>query len=842
MAGYSEAEVSAAVDQFLLREVSVGVLPGGLRDINTARDRVYDLLTTALVLRPESYFYLVWLAKNAALAAIAQQLTDIDSIIADAPGVSRAAKKIGSTTELSNARAAIVDLTAGLNARTSGVRGSLGPGVDRFRRSVTSFIDAELTKNVVVSGVVTETAAELRARVATTWTRARARHAEIESRVDKIATALSTLERVALPEATIATIVSKMSTRLSELETELAGNDALKNSRAAMLELLTMRTLLAKASTFRSPRTVLVPLTGDSAAATAVDSAGTEASTTGPRCAPFTFGPGTSLSATVNGAPVTVPFPGDSTAELRSRPITFPSGPGAGFDVAGIANLAFGFTNSFPLTSWASGAAAAAALDAVSTLYSVTFDPGTSQLVFRSMISTDASALEFYSAFAGMQVFTDWCFATYPRKARGTPITAEAVAAAVTSPALQAEVATTRLLRTTADTGAADQLVMLVASASDGVVTNGVLSSATVNFKHAGAKPGMAVVITAPVAGTYVITAVAPGSVTLASPPANATGVVFELGEDLRAAAPGTRVRITHVNPDVTGWYRVLAPGAIRVQLDRGVPTAATGMEVTFLTSFLTLAAVGTTTTSSLQIQASTGATALGFVGAQPVITARLTSFSTSVDLFARGARVNDLVTLTAPSGTVYSTTLSSVEVMSFSVATPVLYELGAWTVLIRSAGAVAFATLATAMGNTDLTPTATLDFIMSRLVNGARFAGELATTLVAYRAELAAAYVALDAYAVKAEPGITAAIRMMREQGFDRALDLLLQLDIDVVFSMPKDGVSYSTRLIRTAATAAREITPVSKYARGPTGVQEFRPTSFQLGAWHTLDAEEDT
>ena len=64
MAGYTSDEVQAAIDKFLLGAVSVPKTHLNSRDVVAARDDVYALLTTALLLRPNVYFYVIWLAKN----------------------------------------------------------------------------------------------------------------------------------------------------------------------------------------------------------------------------------------------------------------------------------------------------------------------------------------------------------------------------------------------------------------------------------------------------------------------------------------------------------------------------------------------------------------------------------------------------------------------------------------------------------------------------------------------------------------------------------------------------------------------------------------------------------
>ena len=85
MAGFTDDEVEQAVDQFLFTQVSVPQTKTGARDVLSARDSVYDLLTAALLLRPDSYFYVIFLAKNRLRALVTSQIAALDSISADGP-------------------------------------------------------------------------------------------------------------------------------------------------------------------------------------------------------------------------------------------------------------------------------------------------------------------------------------------------------------------------------------------------------------------------------------------------------------------------------------------------------------------------------------------------------------------------------------------------------------------------------------------------------------------------------------------------------------------------------------------------------------------------------------
>jgi hypothetical protein len=95
-----------------------------------------------------------------------------------------------------------------------------------------------------------------------------------------------------------------------------------------------------------------------------------------------------------------------------------------------------------------------------------------------------------------------------------------------------------------------------------------------------------------------------------------------------------------------------------------------------------------------------------------------------------------------------------------------------------------------------------------------------------------------VDAFSVPFESMIDNVLRMLSEQGMDRALDLLLNLDLDEFFTMPAEGVSYSTWLTKQSADAARELAPVSKFAKSANVAEEVRPLASQP---NPFDPDED-
>jgi hypothetical protein len=851
--GYTDEEVRAAVDKFLLRQASVSLLPNGARNVVQLRDTVYDLVTTVLLLRPDSFFYVVWQAGNKLKGLVNQQIASLDQIVANGPGVTKPAKKINSTSELTNARAALLEVNSGLNARTQGVSGSIGPAVTRFRRSINRFLQDEVTKNVVVNGAVTDTADGLKEVIRTEWSDAVERHEEIVSLATSLTSALSELSSVRLPQSAIQSIVGRIQTRLFELETVMVGSSGIAESRQAMLDLLTMRTLLTKASSFRAPALALMPLTGDSSTVTPVDSAGVEAFVVSTVSAPYNYDPGASLSLSLNGGtPVAVSLPRSSCAEIRSRTISpWTEPPGSSEILLSINGGGVSGPLVLPLVpAYGSGPAAAAAFDAGLAGVSVTWDAAASQLVFQSEDETDISKIRLSIATAPTAAFGAWfggLLEGYP-----SPPTAEELVTAVAS-------ATSLVRSSIAETfygtfsGVREALPTNVvwsktAEGTDlaSTGTTQVTSSST-NFEIKRVRPGMALEITAPPAavGQYVVVSVSGGTLTLDAPVPAAVGATYFVGPDFRAVPAGARVQVVGAaDANNRGFYRVDVGGGLvaKLPLDRALASADAALTFSVYEKTIRLTAVGTATTSGI------GVTAVNPVGfaVVPETPASLTTFSLvgAGDFVFRGVRAGDRVTLTSPTSVSYTCFVTALTTSTVSVSPPVQYEPGSWTYAIQSERVLRYTALVDYpalsfpgtqpyvgefLSSTYVTNFAALDLLVGRLLRGAVYSGQIEAALSQYEADLANLKQALDLFSVPTEKSMDNVIRTMREQGLDRAADLFLALQISEFFSMEPEGVSYSTWVTYQSARAAREVAPVSKMGRSALVYQEWRPLSFQ-------------
>lgn len=860
--GFSTDEVQAATDKFLLTLVQVPATRLGLRDVLASRDAVYSLLSTTLLLRPDSFFYIVWLATNKLEAMRRQQVADVELILRDLPDTGRQAKPVGSTTELSNAQAALAEVSGGLNARTTGVRGPLGPAVDRFQQSVENFVTTELVKNVVdASKNVVSTASQLRAEIGTTWQGVKTRHADMRVLAQAITTAVDQLGAVHLPQKAVQDIVTKMRTRLDELITVM--NDqtqAVTQSRQAMLDLLVMRTLMAKSSSFRTPLLELMPLVGDPSTGDLV--AGTSPGTlVSAKSGPFGY-PTASVLNLQTGTPVTpavVNLPGAANAVIRSRP-DLP----ASVTFAGTEELHISINGAAPL-SYAPGAGAQllAVLAANITGAGIPCAVSGSQLVITSASFGDDSSLEIFQDTPGRLAFV--AIVGFSVFAQATPIPTRDVVAATgaTTGAVSASSVRTNFgtFNGLILSGAGNQnkIYSQLAAGTDLVLnsTDTTVTSSTTNFQNLGVRAGQALVL--PIyALSFVIQSVSNNTLVLdAAPGVTDPGTTFRIGPSLAAVTVGSRVVVRAADKHNSGYYRVLSiPDPTQLMLDRDFTVRPDTASFDVFSDFLKLSAVGTSPTDGIAVfPASAADAALGFTASATQQLGLANTLNVTGDLLNRGVRDGDLllldtdtllsprVILTIPS----TTTLTFEPGLDFDAGSPpgtVTYEIvsarfQAYDVLCSGQGS-ARGVLAWLSQWVDLSE---LDRRVNQVLVGGQFKqaqslfqSYLDSTVTPVFSgdpqnvpDLTTLGTDLHDYVVPFEQGIDNIVKTLNEQGMDRALDLLIQLRILEFFTMPAEGVSYATYLTRQTAEAAKLAAPVSKFSKSDAVVEETRPFAFQ-------------
>lgn len=827
MPGFTSEEVQAQIERFLTTSVESSKTRLGLRDTLAMRDAVYDMLSTSLLLRPDSFFYLVWLATNRLEGLRALQEADVARIDELSEFLDYRTTPIKSTTELTNARAAILELNAGLNARRpgQGVAGAIGPAVNRFQRSTERFVRSELESNVVRSGQVTETPEEIRVTVATLLEQILERHTLIKSLATAITEAVSRLGAVQLPESAVRDLVGRIRDALENLQETLNGDGALAASREAMLEILVMRTLLTKASSFRTPRQKLAPLAGDTDTLTLVT--GTQpGSLTGTVSGPFNYDrTAVNLLRTQLSTPVTqvdVPLPAGSNARHRSLELTFPLNLTGATMVLYLNNFPGSYIIPFDALpngpTYTSGTDLASDLDFLPA-WTVTWDALTDQLVFTSHDTSDDSAIYF----AGDDVFLSLVAGTSYTPSQCVPIEDIIRVISSTTSQLKPEEVRTEYgdFSGFVASGTRDTVDAVLALGADlaMVQDNVIVSSPTTNFELLGVKAGMALSVSAPTPGSYGIVAVEDNLLVLDTPSPATETATYEVGQDFRSVPDGARVSLVGGRWENTGLYSVAVGGGqiAHLVLNRDLPFGADTVSGQVFTSFLKISAVATGPLEGIAaFPADPGLTALGFVADATQNQGLADTAQVNVDLLARGVREGDLLYL-AYDGTAFpEQTITSVGLNTLTFSPGIEFQAGDPTYYIYSARYEAWRLLTLLLqvwlDDPAQSDTTDFEFHVGRLIRGANPSQQIDLAIDKYEVGLISMETYLVEYVVPEERTILNTVRTLDEQGMDRALDLLLTLRLTEFFTMPKDSVSYATHLIRTLADTTREVAPVGK------------------------------
>jgi hypothetical protein len=326
-------------------------------------------------------------------------------------------------------------------------------------------------------------------------------------------------------------------------------------------------------------------------------------------------------------------------------------------------------------------------------------------------------------------------------------------------------------------------------------------------------------VMASPSASAVVLSVDGPLLVVDGALPAAAAASYF-IGPD-HTSAMGARVALA--GSADAGFYRVVAGGPGQLELDRALSSAAP-VQATLHVVRLEVALREIGQTLTLTLSPSAGATALGLAPqtAQP----SLAAFDTGMNLAARGVQLGDVLVLQHASGGPTQHLVTELLETVVGVTPPILYEGVPFLFELRDPLVNSYNGMCTSLSwvQTDsaFANLDALDQVMGRLERGARFTGSLVTTLSAYLADLLALQDACDQYVVARDPTVEQSLRLMAEQGFDRAADLFTALRLSEFFGLDTDGVSYKSWVVRTSATAASAALPVSKAAPDPTNSWE--------------------
>lgn len=787
---YTSTEIAASVSRIVRKEITTSELgTQAARDVVGTKNQLYDLFTISLLLDPEMFFYLIYMASNMLRRLVSDTYDDLSEIASLAPTLGRPTGKVTSTTALTNARAALLTLSAA----TSGPRSGTSVAVSNFRSNILRFIDSQLAPTLVANGDIQRTPEEVKARIAELWAAIEEREDAIVERQVYITISLAMLEKINLPSTALQTLSTNIRAQLDSITDSMKLDDQ-SATRLAFLDLMTMRSILTQATNFATPAYTKFPLRRESAVSEQVDSVGLPAtlSSTGP----YIYGRNTTIELDAYGTALDPTLPGTAQPELRTAELTFPlaftTETLALVDAAGSHALTFD-------ASYASGAELEADLNTKLPIN------------ITAVWLEDDSVLGFYGGIEGgdfLQVVGTGSaedlagmvllFGTQPPVSHMTPVGADVVAEALNQlPSLNC----THHRRTANQTFEQTSTLIDVAIVDGTAAVSGAQVSGFIFSKH-GARRGQQLWVDGV---SYIISRVTDDVLELEGADFDPGAVQFTLQEDLTGF---THARVAF--GAYQGHYAIeeLAEGT--VLFDRVIG----GGVCTLYEEGFTLETATATTDASLTAGAGAD-TILGMTGASA---AQVSTFTTPIALRDRRVVVGDTLFATAPSGVVYTRLISAYDDTTVTVSTPVPAASGVWSIEVASTRIIDHQTLVVAMDNRQ----DPLDFKTTalRLTQGAKYSSAYEADLVALLADQQTLIDALDSYSVPPSHAARAVIQSFQEQGLDRALDFLLRVDVRGFFDLSADGTSYSTHFMRTAAEVTKEVAPVSSNPRSQQGV----------------------
>lgn len=147
MAGYTPAEIEAAVSQFVKSSVAVTKDVLGPIDLSARFDEVMELFASTLMLDPNSLFYVIFLASNKLCADVTYAVSLVDDILRAIEEIGYTPTKITGTSLLGDAAAqlAVMDV---ILSRYSVVNEFQHTAYDQYVSSVDAFRDTALRPNI----------------------------------------------------------------------------------------------------------------------------------------------------------------------------------------------------------------------------------------------------------------------------------------------------------------------------------------------------------------------------------------------------------------------------------------------------------------------------------------------------------------------------------------------------------------------------------------------------------------------------------------------------------------------------------------------------------------------
>lgn len=800
---FTDAQIQEAVEKFLLGNIAASQVKGGARDTTQAHADLLGYVASAFLLDPDAYWYVVWLAKNRARARVREALAQVELFRAAAASGGRAYRNIKSTGDLVSATVALQDLSTGLTVGR--IRGAAPPALQRAQSALTRFVRQHLAVNVVSSsGEVLGTAQEGGDAASSALEALSEVQGNLLLECEALIDASTDVAAMHMPSYVATSLIERVQVRVTEITAALSSTTQASENSAAFLDLLAAKTLLGAITSFRSPtrtRTAVVDAAPSVCAPASFSISG----------GPWFLAPGTALGLEVNGVPVSIPLPSsrpvlsaasvDPTLLSPTDEVSISLDHGASTDF-----YAYAGPDLVDITAFT--AATNAALPGVTAYVS----GGT--LYLRRENDAPSASIELTADTSARGAFADWF--TGGTGCRGSvvvaypsPVKAHVLAALLeaSDPGVRAEESVEELSAFLTSTWAGTTFTDVACSGS-------LTSTGTVVTVPANLAAKLVVGEAFLISGIgYEITS-KDGTSVLTTPAVPAGTHTFTAGTSFVGTPLGTPVLIAG-STGFSLWTYVTAVEGSSVTVQGPAWDWGETVRVALIQESVHVSLIDTSPGSSLEVLASSGASALGVTPA--LHTSEITQFT----LDAGAGKAGDLLRLVAPSGVEYTREIVSVGATVEVEAVP--YEAGTWSAQVLNGDYVAYEDLAAACAAyADSTAYTNFLALTGSAVRGSGLGVAVDAAATAYTAALTTLATALDAYLVNTSSAVQQVVALLSERGLDRGVDLFLNPGVSALLASSIDDLTYASWLARVAGDVTRQVAPARKTSRGPTGQVE--------------------
>ena len=150
MANYTDADISAAVAQFIKSSITVKKDALGPVDMSSKYEETLQLFSSTLILDPNSIYYLIFLASNKLCAEVQQAIELVQDIDIAIQEMANKSTPITNTGQLGNAASALLMTNTILSQNSVVSAKPLG----QYNKAVESFVTASIAPNVKQNGAI----------------------------------------------------------------------------------------------------------------------------------------------------------------------------------------------------------------------------------------------------------------------------------------------------------------------------------------------------------------------------------------------------------------------------------------------------------------------------------------------------------------------------------------------------------------------------------------------------------------------------------------------------------------------------------------------------------------